>query len=58
MFRAHLDMAGQERRQMLCHADRPDTAAAAMRDTEGLMQVHVADIGADVAWPRQADERI
>src|SRR5438270_3868986 len=33
-------------------------AAAAMRDAEGLVQIEMADIGAVVAGPGQADLRI
>ena len=44
---------------MCLHADRPDArSAAAMRDAEGLVQVHVADVGADVAGTRQAHQRV
>ena len=43
-------MAGQERRQVRGDADRAHArAAAAVRDAEGLVQVEVADVGADVA---------
>ena len=39
--------------------DRPHAgAAAAVRDAEGLVQVQVADVGAEVAGPRQADQRV
>ena len=56
---AFRDMAGQERLQMRLDADRADAgSAAAMRDAEGLVQVHVADVGADVARPRQADHGV
>jgi hypothetical protein len=38
------------RHQMRRDADRPDAgAAAAMRNAEGLVQVQMADIGADQA---------
>ncbi len=44
---------------MRLDADRPHAGpAAAMRDAEGLVQVDVADIGPDVAGPREADQRI
>ena len=33
-------------------------AAAAVRDAEGLVQVQVADVGADVGGPREADLRV
>jgi hypothetical protein len=40
----------EERGEVLDHADRAHAgAAAAVRDAEGLVQVEVADIGADVA---------
>ena len=56
---AFRDMAGQMRREMRLDADRPDArTAAAMRDAEGLVQVHVADVGADVARTRQPDQRV
>ena len=43
-------MAGQEGRQVRRHADRAHArAAAAVRNAEGLVQVQVADVGADVA---------
>jgi hypothetical protein len=46
----HHRAARQEGRQMRGHADRPHAgAAAAVRNAEGLVQVQVADIGADVA---------
>ena len=42
-------MAGQKLHQVFRHADGPHArAAAAVRDAEGLVQVHVANIGADV----------
>ena len=44
---------------MRLDADRPHAgAAAAMRDAEGLVQVHVADVGAELGGPREADQRI
>ena len=55
----HHRMAGQELHQVLRHADRAHArAAAAVRDAEGLVQVHVAHIGADVAGPAEADLRV
>ena len=52
-------MAGQERREMRLDADRAHArSAAAMRDAEGLVQVEMADIGAVIAGPRQADLRV
>ena len=51
--------SGQERRQVRGDADRAHAgAAAAVRDAEGLVQVEVADVGADVAGPAQADLRV
>ena len=44
---------------MLLDADWPHArAAAAMRDAEGLVQIEVAHVSANVARPREADERI
>ena len=55
-FRSKSRMPGQERREVLRHADRPHAGpAAAVRDGEGLVQVEVADVGADVAGRGQAD---
>ena len=52
-------MAGQERYEVRFHADRAHAgSAAAVRNAEGLVQVEVADVGAVVAGPRQADLRI
>jgi len=37
---------------MLCHTNRTDPwAAAAMWDAEGFVQVQMADIRTEVAWP-------
>ncbi len=48
--------AGQERREVLGDADRAHArTAAAVRDAEGLVQVQVADVGADVARAAEAD---
>ena len=50
-------MAGQERREVRLDADRSHTrAAAAVRNAEGLVKIHVAHIGADVAGTRESDE--
>ncbi len=50
---------GQERRQVGGDADRAHAgAAAAVRDAEGLVQVDVADVGADVAGAAEADLRV
>ena len=44
---------------MLRHADRAHArAAAAVRNAERLVQVEVADVGADVARAAQADLRV
>ena len=52
-------MAGQERREVLRDADRPHAGtAAAVRDAERLVQVEVADVGADVAGRGEADLRV
>src|SRR5882672_6783374 len=52
-------MTWQERLQMRPDADRAHArAAAAMRNAEGLVQIEMADIGAVIAGPRQADLRI
>ena len=48
--RRHDRVAGQEGREVRGDRDRPHArAAAAVRDAEGLVQVQVADVGADVA---------
>ena len=40
-------------------ADRADAgAAAAVRDAEGLVQVEVADVGAELARRGEADQRV
>ena len=55
----HDRMAGQERREVLRHADRPHArTAAAVRDAERLVQVEVADVGADVTRAAEADLRV
>ena len=44
---------------MLRDADRAHArAAAAVRDAERLVQVEVADVGADVARPAEPDHRV
>ena len=46
----------QERRQMRGHADRAHAGPAApVRDAEGLMQIEVAHVGADVPRPAEPD---
>ena len=48
--------AGEERGEVLGHADRAHAgAAAAVGDAEGLVQVEVADVGPDVAGAGEAD---
>ena len=50
---------GEERRQVRRHRDRPHArAAAAVRDAEGLVQVQVADVGADGARLGEAGLRV
>ena len=52
-------MVRQMRREMRRHADRPDAgSAAAMRDAERLVQVEMADIGADRRGAGQPDLRV
>ena len=56
---AGFGMAGQEGRQMRLDPDRAHArAAAAVRDAEGLVQVQVADIAADLAGLGEADHRV
>jgi hypothetical protein len=51
-------MAGQERREVRLDADRPHArAAAAVRNAEGLVEIHVAHVGTDVARTREPYER-
>ena len=52
-------VTGQEVLQVRSNADRAHArSAAAVRDTEGLVQVEVAHVGADVARAREADLRV
>ena len=52
-------VAGQERREVRAHPDGPDAGpAAAVGDAERLVEVEVADVGAELARPGVADERI
>src|SRR4051812_9484643 len=52
-------MTGEERFEMRLDADRAHAgAAAAMRDAERLVQIEMADIGAVIAGPAEADLRI
>src|SRR5262249_36031939 len=56
---AFRNMARQMRLKMRFGADRADAgAAAAMRNAERLVKVHVANIGADVARAGEADEGV
>ena len=56
---ARLRIAGQERDQMGLHADGPHAwSTAAVRDAEGLVQVEVAHVGADVARACEPDQRV
>src|SRR5205807_3906343 len=49
----------QERSEMCCHADGTDAGpAAAMWDAEGFVQVQMADVGTDIAWPAKTDLRV
>ena len=53
-FDRHHRVVGHERRQMRAHANRPHARpTAAMGNAEGLVQVHVRHIGADVRRARQ-----
>jgi hypothetical protein len=52
-------MTGQVRREVLAHPDRADAwSPAAVRDAEGLVQVQVRDVGAELPGPGEADERV
>ncbi len=52
-------MRRQERHQVVDHAHGPDTGpAAAVRDAESLVQVQVADVAAELARRRDADQRV
>ncbi len=49
-------MAGQERREVLADADGAHAGtAAAVGDAEGLVEVEVADVGAELAGVDEAD---
>ncbi len=55
----HYRMPGQVRREMRGHANGPHAGtAAAVRDAERLVQVQVADVGADRRRTRQPDLRV
>ena len=61
MFAAEAGRAvgGQERHQVGHHRDRAHArSAAAVRDAEGLVQIEVADVAAELARRRDADQRI
>ena len=52
-------LPGRNGDEVLRDADRAHArAAAAVRDAERLVQVQVADVGADVARAREADHRV
>src|ERR1700731_1234611 len=52
-------MAGQERREVRLDADWPHArAAAAVRNAEGLVEIHVAHIGTDLARTREPYARV
>ncbi len=52
-------VAGEERREVRGDADRAHAGtAAAVRDAERLVQIEVADVGADVAGAAEADLRV
>src|SRR6476660_246773 len=56
---ARLGMSWKERREMRLYADWPHAGAATpMGDAERLMQIEVAYVCANVAWPCQSHERI
>src|SRR5690606_17260366 len=53
------NMARQVGLEMRLDPDRAHAwPTAAMRDAEGLVQVHVADVGADISWAGQAYKRV
>ena len=55
----HHHMVGQIRCQVCLDADRPHAGpTAAMGDAEGLVQVHVRDVGAKLRRPRQPHQGI
>mmetsp|Transcript_33392 Transcript_33392/g.78103 ORF Transcript_33392/g.78103 Transcript_33392/m.78103 type:complete len:520 (-) Transcript_33392:742-2301(-) len=55
----HHRVRRDERLEVRGHANRADARpAAAVRDAEGLVQVEVADVGAEVAGAAQADLRV
>src|SRR3546814_20059200 len=52
-------VAGKERRQMCADADRAHARpAAAVRDAEGLVEVEVADVGAEYTRPGEPNLRL
>ena len=57
--RRHDRIARQEIDEVLRDADRAHArTAAAVRNAERLVQVQMADVGADVARPRETDHRV
>jgi hypothetical protein len=52
-------MGGKEGGEVLGHSDRTDAGSAtAVGDAEGLVEVEVAGIGAEIARPADADESV
>jgi hypothetical protein len=52
-------VAGEKRFEVFAHADRADAgSAAAVGDAEGLVQVQVRDVGAELAGRGDADQRV
>ena len=52
-------MSGQEPGEVAADSDRADArTAAAVRDAERLVQVEVADVGAEATRPGDADEGV
>ncbi|MCY1378787.1 hypothetical protein D9M69_664500 [compost metagenome] len=59
MLGTEIHMSRQVRNQMLGHANRTNTrTAAAMRNAEGLVQVHMANVSANIARTSETNERI
>ena len=49
----------KKRHEVLRYTDRSDSwASAAVRDAKGLVQIQMANIGADVAGPAEAHLRV
>ena len=52
-------VVGQERREVCPHSDRADArSATTVRDTEGLVQIQVADVRTELARTSQPDHRV